>query len=68
MKPAETPGTHMPAEIFSLTEMEYTGIFDLEGASRAAPVPADVVSLVGGTATGDAVVTKPYIWSEIYLQ
>lgn len=68
MKPAETAQTHMPAEIFSLAQMEYTGVFDFEGASRAAPVPADVVSLVGGTATGGAVVTKPNVWSDLYLQ
>jgi hypothetical protein len=59
---------HMPAEIFSLAEMEYTGIFDFEGASRPAPVPADVVSLIGGTPTGGAVVTKPNLWSDLYLQ
>lgn len=60
--------THMPAEIFSLAQMEYTGIFDFAGASRSAPVPSDVVSLIGGTATGGAVVTQPLIWSDLYLQ
>lgn len=60
--------THMPAEIFSLVEMEYTGTFDAVGASRTPPVPADVVSVIGGTATGGAVNTKPYIWSDLYLQ
>jgi len=68
MNHAETPKTHMPAEIFSLAEMQHTGIFDFEDASRAAPVLADVVSLVGGTATGGAVVTKPNVWSDLYLQ
>lgn len=58
----------MPAEIFSLVENAYTGIFDFEGASRPPPVPSDVVSLIGGTATGGAVVTKPEIWSDVYLQ
>ncbi len=58
----------MPAEIFSLVQMEYTGIFDFAGASRTAPVPADVVSLIGGTSTGGAYVTKPNIWSDLYLQ
>lgn len=58
----------MPAEIFSLVEMEYTGTFDAVGASRTPPVPADVVSVIGGTATGGAVNTKPYIWSDLYLQ
>lgn len=60
--------THMPAEIFSLVEMEYTGDFDAGGASRNPPVPADVVSLIGGTSTGGAVNTKPYLWSDLYLQ
>jgi hypothetical protein len=58
----------MPAEIFSLVEMEYTGIFDAAGAKRAPPVPADVVTLIGGTSTGGAVVTKPNLWSDLYLQ
>jgi hypothetical protein len=58
----------MPAEIFSLAEMEYTGVFDFAGASRPAPVPSDVVSLIGGTATGGAVVTQPLLWSDLYLQ
>jgi hypothetical protein len=60
--------SHMPAEIFSLVQMEYTGIFDHAGASRVPPVPADVVSLIGGTATGGAVMTKPNLWSDLYLQ
>lgn len=59
---------HMPAEIFSLVEMEYTGIFDAAGASRAPPVPSDVVKLIGGTAAGGAYVTKPQVWSDLYLQ
>jgi hypothetical protein len=58
----------MPAEIFSLAEMQYTGVFDFAGASRPAPVPSDVVSLIGGTATGGAVVTQPLLWSDLYLQ
>jgi hypothetical protein len=58
----------MPAEMFSLVEMNYTGIFDFEGASRPAPVPADVVSLIGGTPTGGAVVKAPEVWSDLYLQ
>ena len=58
----------MPADIFSLAQMEYTGVFDAAGAKRAPPVPADVVSLIGGSATGGAVVTKPVVWSDLYLQ
>ena len=58
----------MPAEIFSLPLNNYTGIFDYDGASRTAPVPSDVVSIIGGTATGGAVVTKPELWSDLYLQ
>lgn len=58
----------MPAEIFSLASMNYTGVFDAEGATRNPPVPADVVSLIGGTANGGAVNTKPYLWSDLYLQ
>ncbi|CZR61606.1 uncharacterized protein PAC_11503 [Phialocephala subalpina] len=65
---ANNCSTHMPAEIFSLVEMEYTGTFDAAGASRSPPVPADVVSLIGGTSTGGAVNTKPYLWSDLYLQ
>ncbi|KAE9364056.1 hypothetical protein N431DRAFT_489847 [Stipitochalara longipes BDJ] len=60
--------THMPAEIFSLAQMEYTGVFDFAGASRPAPVPTDVVKLIGGTSSGGAVVTKPSVWSDLYLQ
>ncbi len=58
----------MPVEIFSLAQMAYTGIFDYEGASRVPPVPAQVVALVGGTESGGAVVTKPTLWSDLYLQ
>ena len=58
----------MPAEIFSLAQMEYTGVFDFAGASRPAPVPGDVVKLIGGTSSGGAVVTKPSVWSDLYLQ
>lgn len=48
--------------------MNYTGIFDAEGATRTPPVPADVVAVIGGTPSGRAVVTKPYLWSDLYLQ
>lgn len=60
--------SHMPAEIFSLVDMEYTGIFDYAGASRNPPVPSDVFKLIGGTGAGGAVVTKPKLWSDLYLQ
>ncbi|KUJ19086.1 uncharacterized protein LY89DRAFT_731509 [Mollisia scopiformis] len=65
---ANNCSSHMPAEIFSLASMNYTGVFDAAGAQRAPPVPADVVTLIGGTSTGGAVVTKPYLWSDLYLQ
>lgn len=58
----------MPAEIFSLVSMSYTGVFDAAGATRTPPVPADVVAVIGGTASGGAIVTKPYLWSDLYLQ
>jgi hypothetical protein len=58
----------MPAEIFSLTSMNYTGIFDAAGATRTPPVPEDVVTLVGGTSAGGAIVTRPKAWSDLYLQ
>jgi len=58
----------MPAEMFSLVSMDYTGIFDVGGASRPAPVPTDIVSLIGGTPTGGAVVRAPKEWSDLYLQ
>jgi hypothetical protein len=58
----------MPAEIFSLVELQYTGVFDFSGASRPVPVPSDVVKLIGGTSTGGAVVTQPLLWSDLYLQ
>lgn len=58
----------MPAEIFSLTAMNYTGIFDAEAAARAPPVPGDIVALIGGTSDGGAVVTRPKAWSDLYLQ
>lgn len=58
----------MPAEIFSLTSMSYTGVFDAAGAKRAPPVPNDVVAIIGGTSSGGAVNTKPYLWSDLYLQ
>jgi hypothetical protein len=58
----------MPAEIFSLVELEYTGIFDYAGASRVPPVPAAVVSVIGGSASGGAFSTQPVAWVDTYLQ
>jgi hypothetical protein len=58
----------MPAEIFSLVELEYTGVFDFAGASRTPPVPAAVVDVVGGTSTGGAVNVQPLQWADTYLQ
>jgi hypothetical protein len=58
----------MPAEIFSLPLNNYTGIFDAEGAKRAAPVPAEVVNLIGGTSQGGAYKTTPTAWNDLYLQ
>ncbi|KAI9683890.1 MAG: hypothetical protein M1829_004225 [Trizodia sp. TS-e1964] len=59
---------HMPAEIFSLVEMNYTGKFDADGARRQAPVPQEIVDLIGGNRYGGAYVTQPQVWSDIYLQ
>ena len=59
---------HMPAEIFSLRDMNYTGVFDAAGAKRQAPVPQAIVDMIGGTQTGGAYLTKPEVWSDLYLQ
>ncbi|KAL2064700.1 hypothetical protein VTL71DRAFT_3838 [Oculimacula yallundae] len=59
--------SHMPAEIFSLVDLEYTGKFDFAGASRTPPVPAQVVKLIGGTSTGGASAPN-LVWSDAYLQ
>ncbi|KAK0118628.1 hypothetical protein ONS96_011719 [Cadophora gregata f. sp. sojae] len=58
---------HMPAEIFSLVDLAYTGKFDFAGASRTPPVPSEVVKLIGGTSTGGASAPN-LVWSDAYLQ
>ncbi|KAI8174353.1 hypothetical protein K4K53_009048 [Colletotrichum sp. SAR 10_77] len=64
----QTCSEHMPAEIFSLVSLNYTGSYDTEAAKRLAPVPSQVVDAIGGTASGGAYVTKPRAWSDVYLQ
>ncbi|KAF0324478.1 kelch domain-containing protein [Colletotrichum asianum] len=64
----QTCSEHMPAEIFSLASLNYTGSYDTEAAKRLAPVPSQVVDAIGGTASGGAYVTKPRAWSDVYLQ
>lgn len=58
----------MPAEIFSLPLMNYTGMFDAAGAKSSPPVPESVVSIIGGTRYGGAYLTQPKVWSDLYLQ
>jgi len=58
----------MPAEIFSLALMNYTTTYDPAAAARSAPIPNDIVALIGGTSQGGAVITKPKAWSDLYLQ
>lgn len=48
--------------------LNYTGVYDVEGGKRPAPVPADIVALIGGTSAGGAVVKAPKAWSDLYLQ
>ncbi|KAI8295104.1 Kelch repeat-containing protein [Colletotrichum sp. SAR 10_98] len=50
----QTCSEHMPAEIFSLVSLNYTGSYDTEAAKRLAPVPEQVVKAIGGTASGGA--------------
>ncbi|KAK0717349.1 hypothetical protein B0T26DRAFT_648075, partial [Lasiosphaeria miniovina] len=63
-----TCSEHMPAEIYSLALQNYTGVFDADGAARAAPVPSKVVDAIGGTPDGGAYITSPKVWSDLYLQ
>ncbi|TDZ32659.1 Kelch repeat-containing protein [Colletotrichum spinosum] len=65
---ADSCADHMPVEIFSLASLNYTGRFDAEAARRTAPVPARVVQVIGGTASGGAYVKGPRVWSDVYLQ
>jgi hypothetical protein len=64
----QTCAQHMPAEIFDLVSQNYTGIFNADGAKRPAPVPSQVVSVIGGSPSGGAYVTQPKVWSDLYLQ
>lgn len=59
---------HMPAEIFSLATLSYTGQFDAAAATRVPPVPPKVVEAVGGTSAGGAVIRQPRVWDDLYLQ
>jgi hypothetical protein len=64
----QTCANHMPAEIFSLASQNYTGMFDAGAAKRQAPVPNQVVAVIGGTAAGNAYVTAPKVWNDLFLQ
>lgn len=48
--------------------LNYTGAFDYEGSKRAALVPSQVVSVIGGSPSGGAFRTQPVEWSDLYLQ
>ncbi|KAF6826412.1 hypothetical protein CPLU01_09697 [Colletotrichum plurivorum] len=67
-KNVDTCADHMPVEIFSLAAQNYTGKYDTEAAKKLAPVPSKVVGVIGGTASGGAVVRAPRAWSDVYLQ
>lgn len=58
----------MPTEVFNLATLNYTGTYDAAGASRAAPVPSQVVDIIGGTPSGGATQRSPKVWSNVYLQ
>lgn len=58
----------MPARIFSMPNMSYTGQFDYAGSQRAALVPSAMVSVIGGTPSGGVSKTAPLLWSDLYLQ
>lgn len=64
----QTCADTMPAEVFSLATQSYTGVYDAAGASRAPPVPAQVVDIIGGTPSGGATLRTPKVWSNVYLQ
>ena len=58
----------MPARIFSVALMNYTGIFDYAGSQRPALVPSAIVSAIGGSASGGALKTTPEEANDNYLQ
>lgn len=64
----QTCSDTMPAEVFNLATLSYTGSYDSAGASRAAPVPSQVVDIIGGTPSGGATLKTPKVWSNVYLQ
>ncbi|OLN96473.1 Kelch repeat-containing protein-like protein 2 [Colletotrichum chlorophyti] len=66
--PVNTCADHMPAEIFSLATLNYTGRYDTQAAQRLPPVPEQVVAAVGGSPSGGAVIRSPRAWSDVYLQ
>lgn len=58
----------MPARIFSMPLLNYTGTFDYPGSLRPALVLSAIVSVIGGTATGGALKTAPEEASDNYIQ
>lgn len=64
----QTCSDTMPAEVFNLATLSYTDTYDAAGASRAAPVPSQVVDIIGGTSSGGATLKTPKVWSNVYLQ
>lgn len=64
----QTCSDTMPAEVFDLATLSYTGTYDPARASRAAPVPSQVVDIIGGTTRGGATLKTPKVWSNVYLQ
>lgn len=64
----QTCSDTMPADIFNLASQNYTGLYDIQGASRIPPVPSQVASAIGGTSSGGAKVKAPKVWSNVYLQ
>lgn len=64
----QTCADTMPAEVFNPATLSYTETFDAAGASRAAPVPSQIVDIIGGTPSGGATLKTPKVWSNVYLQ
>ena len=58
----------MPARIFSMPLMNYTGTFDYAGSQRPALLPSAIVSAIGGTVSGSALKTAPEEANDNYLQ
>lgn len=64
----QTCSDTMPAEVFSLATLSYTGTYGPAGASRAAPVPSQNVDIIEGTPSGRATRQTSKVWSNVYLQ